>query len=220
MAIPTNRQLWELGTPLDSAWLQFASSDAKRRYSELPTLAKFNEQAKAANIQSASEFVSVFSAGLQQWSQTDKFENELRELLLDDLFNEQLHAYARRVSPSRSPAPVRIAAELFDDPQVDWKREYIVARGCGYAEIRIIDPSRVPDFQRPRTGRKGSAKAIRKAIADLHREGLNLCVIPRKSASVVIRQKLGGNYSDGSGLSDQNLAKYILEICPKRGIDI
>ena len=219
MANPTNRQLWDLGVPLDSAWLEYASADARRRHSELLTLAKFNEHAKAINIQSGLEALNLYSSGLQQWSQRREFENELREWLLEELFNDQLQAYAYRVSPSRSRSTVRIAAELFEhDP--NWQSESLQARGIEYTEIRVVDPSRMVGFQKHRTGRKGSADAIRKAIAVLQSEGVDLCGIDRGSACEAIIRKLGKSHPKGSGLSNQNLAKYILEVCPKRRINI
>src|SRR5690606_37978933 len=112
MANPTNRQLWDMGVPLDRAWLEFASADAKHRYSELPSI--LGEQAKAANIQSGLELVNLVASSLGQWAQRSEFENELREQLLVELFNDELQAYAYRISPSRSRTPVLIEADLFD----------------------------------------------------------------------------------------------------------
>jgi hypothetical protein len=134
------------------------------------------------------------------------------------LFNDQLQAYAYRASPSRSRSPVRIAADLFDLHDPDWESESLSARGIEYAEIRIVDPSRIAAFHRKRTGRKGSAQAIRDAIAALQIDGFDLCGIDRKSACEAIRRKIGNEYNRGSGLSDINLAKYILDVCPKRRI--
>ena len=217
MAILSNRQLWEMGVPLDSAWLEFASDDVKRRHSELPTLAKFNEQAKAANVQSGSEILNLYSSGMQQWQERLQFENELREALLVELFNDQLHAFAYRLAPSRSRSPVRIAAELFDLHDPAWQSESLSARGMEYAEIRIVDPASIAKPLLTRTGRKGSAVAIRNAIAVLQAEGVDLCG-PRKLACDAIRRKIGGSHEKGAGLTDTNLAKYIVEICGKRSI--
>lgn len=217
MANPTNRQLWDLGVPLNRAWLEFASADAKHRYFELPSI--LSEQAKAANIQSGLELANLVASGLGQWAQRSEFERELREQLLVELFNDELQAYACRVSPSRSRAPVRIAADLFDLHDPDWQSETLRARGIEYVEIRIVAPARIAAFQKPRTGRKGSAHAIREAIAALQREGFDLCGIDRKLACDAIRDRIGNSHPKGSGFSNQNLSKYILEKCPKRGID-
>lgn len=170
MAIPSSRQLWEMGVPLDSAWLEFASEDAKRAHAELPTLAKFTEQAKTANVKSGVELLNLYSSGVSQWQHRLQFENELREALLTELFNDQLHAYAYRVAPTRSRSPVRIAAELFDLHDPDWRSESLSVRGIEYVEIRIVDPAHIAARQLPRAGRKGSADAIRKAISDLQSE--------------------------------------------------
>lgn len=217
MANPTNRQLWELAVRLNSAWLEFASADAKRRYSELPSI--LGKQANAANVQSGLGLANLLASSLGQWTQRAELESELREQLLIELFNDELHAYAYRVSPSRSRSPVRIAAELFDVHDPDWQSETLLARGIEYAEIRIVDPIRIAGFQRRRTGRKGSAQAIRDAIAALQSEGFDLCGIPRKVACDAIREKIGNSYAKGSGFSNVNLSKYILEKCQRRGID-
>lgn len=112
MANVSSRQIWENGVPLSDAWLEFADPDAKRSYSQRPTLETFNEQ--ATNIESGGDMLKLVATGMRQWSDNDQFQKELQELLLDELFNDQLHAYGYRIAPSRSRTPVRIAAELFE----------------------------------------------------------------------------------------------------------
>jgi hypothetical protein len=214
MAILSNRQLWEMGERLNDAWLEFASEGAKGRISELPT---FVDAVRATDHKTLAEFAKGISAGVSAKLAREKAEAQLREALLVELFNDELHAYAYRVAPTRSRSPVRIAAELFNLHDPDWQKESLSARGMEYGEIRIVDPARIARSQLPSAGRKGSADAIRKAIADLQREGVDLCG-PRKQACQLVRNKLGYENIKGSGLSDPNLAKYILEICNKRSI--
>ncbi len=214
MAILSNRQLWEMGERLSDAWLEYASEDAKGRFSELPT---FVDVVRVADHKDLGEFAKGISAGWNAKLARDKAEAELREALLTDLFNDQLHAYAYRVAPTRSRSPVRIAADVFHMHDPDWQRESLSARGIEYSEIRIVDPARIATRLLRRAGRKGSADAIRKAIADLQSEGVDLCG-PRKQACELIIKKLGVVNVKGSGLSDGNLAKYILEICSRRSI--
>jgi len=214
MAIPSSRQLWEMGVPLGSAWLEFASVDARRQISELPT---FVGAVGSTTHETAIEFVKALSSGWSAKLARDKAESELRDALLTELFNDQLQAYAFRIAPSRSRSPVRIAADVFDVHDPDWRSESLSARGIDYTEIRIVDPTRIANPPKPHGGRKGSAVAIRKAIAALKSEGFDICG-PRKLACDAIRRKIGGTYAKGSGLSDPNLAKYILEICEKRRI--
>ncbi|MBO9581445.1 MAG: hypothetical protein J7498_11190 [Sphingobium sp.] len=218
MANPTTRQLWNLGIPLDSAWLKFASAEMRRLHSELPTLAKFNREAKA-DLKAGAGLNKLMQSAVSQMHSRVNFEHSLRELLLDQLFNSELSAFGFRTSPSVSRSPVRIEADLFDNHTPDWKRETLNARGREYAEIRIVDLTQIQDFQRPRTGRKGSAAAIRSTIEDLLAEGVPLCGMRRDEACNVIIARLGSNHPDGSGLSLTNLPKYILEYCPKRGLD-
>jgi len=215
MPILSNRQLWEMGVPLNRAWLELASAEAKHRHAALPTFLQFTEQSNPAEIASLPEFIGRWS---REWSKRIVLEKELRDSLVDKLFNDQFQAFGYRISPSRSHAPVRIAPELFDGAKVDFERRLIRARGCDYIEITIVDPTRVFNFRPKRTGRKGSADAIRKAIKALQNERFDLCGIERKIACELIRNKIGPNYPKGSGLSDVNLAKYILEVCPQRRI--
>lgn len=218
MANSGNREIWEKGIPLDEAWLEFADPDAKRRYSERPTLETFSEQAAAANMQSLRDISQLVSAGFQQWSENGRVQEELRELLLDKLFEEQLHAYGYRIAPSRSRTPMRIAAELFESPTLDWKQGEMNARGGTYSEIQIIDPTAITDWRKPRHGPKGSGDVIRKAIIALQGRGIDLSDMPRKSAFDLIRREIGGARPKGSGLSNPNLAKYVNEICGMRRI--
>ncbi len=201
MANPGNREIWENGVALDDAWLEFSDPDDKRRYWERPTLETFNEQVAATNMQSGGDILKMVSTGIQQWSDNGQFQKKMQELLLDELFNGQLHAYGYRITPSRSRTPVRIAAELFECPKVDWKRNLIVSRGGTYAEINVVDPLAIAGWRKPRHGPKGSGDAIRGAIVAIQNRGINLSDMPRKAAFDLIRQEIGGPQSKGSGLS-------------------
>ena len=216
MANPGNREIWENGVPLNDAWLEFADSDAKHRYSELSTLEPLNEQ--AANIRTGADIFTLAGSAMQRWSEHGKFGEELRELLLDELFNDQLHAYGYRTAPSRSRAPVRIAPDLFECSEVDWKQNRMVARGCTYSEIQVVDPAVIAGWRKPRHGPEGSGDAIRTAIDAIRTRRADFCDIPRKSAFDLIRQEIGGTQPNGSGLSNPNLAKYVNAVCGTRRI--
>lgn len=216
MANTSNREIWENGIPLNEAWVEFANPDAKRRYSERPTLETFSEQ--ATYIQSGSDMLKLVSIGVRQWSDNGEFQRQLQALLLDELFNDQLHAYGYRIAPSRSRTPVRIAADLFECADVDWPRSSMTARGCFYSEIQISDPTCVVGWQKPRPGPKGSGDIIRTAIDTIRNRRADFCDIPRKSAFDLIRQEIGEKPIAGAGLSNQNLAKYVTAVCGTRRI--
>ena len=218
MANPSNREFWENGVALNDAWLEFADPDAKRRYLKRPTLETFNEQAAVTNMQSGSDMLKMLSTGIRQWSDNGRFQKELQESLLDKLFNDELHAYGYRIAPSRSRAPVRISAELFEYSDVNWRRATMAARGCTYSEIQIINPMAIAGRHEPRHGPKGSGDVIRAAITTLQNKGADLSVIPRKLAFDLIRKEIGGDHPKGAGLSNTNLAKYIVEMCGTRRI--
>lgn len=212
MANLTNRQLWEMGVPLNSAWLEFASPQDRQRYSKFPTFAEFSERMPAAGLK---EFAAHALSGSRQLLERYELEADLREHLLELLFNDELQALAFRTAPSTSRSPVRIAPDIFETNDPDWPSESLKARGLEYAEIRIVAPDRKGEV---RTGRKGSAMAIRNAIAHLQNSGVDICAVNRKTACQHIRDELKAGNIKGSGLSDQNLSKYILKVCPKRRI--
>ncbi|ROT93297.1 hypothetical protein EB810_14455 [Altererythrobacter sp. FM1] len=218
MAKPTNREIWQKGVSIKSAWLQFACIDDQTRYSELASPAKLKERASNANFETVGDVLKLMSAGFGDWTAQSQFGDELRESLLDELFNDQLAAYGYRIAPSPSREPVRIVAELFDEAEPNWKSGELSARGRTYSEIRIIDLSELQGLEQRRPGPKGSGAVIRAAITALQHKQINLCGVPRKEAIALIRLEIGGNHPKGSGLSDVNLAKYLLEICPKRGL--
>jgi hypothetical protein len=216
MANQGNREIWENGVPLNDAWFEFADPDAKRRYSELSAPEALSEQ--AANMRTGSDISKFIISGMQRWSEHGQFQRELQELLLDELFNDQLHAYGYRIAPSRSRVPVRIAAELFECPDVDWKQDRMIARGCTYSEIQIIDPTAIAGWKKRRHGPKGSGDVIHAAIDAIRTRRTDFCDIPRQAAFDLIRQEIGGAQQKGSGLSDPNLAKYVNKVCGTRRI--
>jgi len=218
MAKPTNREIWQSGVSITDAWLEFASSDDQARYCELASGSTLKQRASETNLETGSDVVKLAMAGLQDWKTLGQLREELQETLLDELFNDQLAAFAYRVSPSRSREPVRIAAELFDDAELDWKNGTISARGCTYSEICVIDLHAMQNWMQSRPGPKGSGDAIRAAIISLQTREVDLCGIPRKEAIELIRAEFGHEHQRGSGLSHVNLAKYLLEFCPKRQI--
>lgn len=216
MANPSNREIWENGVPLNEAWVKFSDADAKRRHSELSALETLNEQ--AANMRTGADISKFIISGMQRWSEYDQLQDEMQEFLLDELFNDQLHAYGYRLAPSRSRTPVRIAAKLFECPDVAWKRNRMETRGGTYSEIQVVDPAAIAGWLAPRHGPKGSGDAIRAAIGAIRTRRADFCEIPRKSAFDLIRQEIGEKPITGSGLSNENLAKYVNAVCGTRRI--
>lgn len=96
MANPGNREMWENGVPLNDAWFEFANPDAKRRYSELSALEALNEQ--AGNMRTGADMSKLAVSAMQKWLEYGKLQSELQELLLDELFNDQLYAYGFRIA--------------------------------------------------------------------------------------------------------------------------
>ena len=137
----------------------------------------------------------------------------MREDLLERLFNSELQAtgYLESARPGR--APVFIDPTHFDNCIPNWKLSTIFADGREWSRVRISGR-----ISREKTVTRGSGPAIRAAISQLLRDGLDLFAMPRKAAAQEVRKKLGVNSSAGNGLSDGNLAKYIFEACGRKAI--
>jgi hypothetical protein len=145
---------------------------------------------------------------------------EMRDDLLDELFNANLAAVGYREKPSVSAAPVAIAAEFFDGADIQWGRDSANGIGKRYNRIRIYDPCALPKAIKPKIGRIGSGDAINSAIDRLISSNPHFCDLLRKTACDQVRENLGIPEILGNGLSDQNLAKYVLRKCSKRRIKI
>ncbi|OYX39680.1 MAG: hypothetical protein B7Y98_04725 [Sphingomonas sp. 32-62-10] len=150
-------------------------------------------------------------------------DNEIRlqDDLLELLFNGQLIAtgFVRSINPR--PKPVIIEPDTFDgDANVDWRNSIISNLGVTYENVRVSDLETVVARPQKRIGRPGSGDAINTAIDALMNSDPEFCTGNRKIASEKIRNYLGNQATDQSGLSDINLAKYIRRKCPKRVITI
>jgi hypothetical protein len=207
------------GIFIGDAWLELAPRHDRACYSELEKAAGVLAAVNAAKPTSPLEMSKAISAALNSRREREALAEELRERLLDRLFNDELHAYGYRVAPSRSHHPTRIAPDLFDDPKLDWGDSHLTARGLTYEGVKVLDPQRISNQAKRRKGRIGSAATIRKAIKQLKDSNVDICVMRRKDACNVVRAQIGEIAEIGLGLTNQNISKYILEFCPKRSLD-
>ncbi len=218
MAKLTNYQLWEMGTPLSDAWLEFASEEDKARHAQSQRLPKSTVKAGENIYFNIFNIIGDISNTISNNSQNNNIRDQMREALLTNLFNSQFTALAFRIAPSVSRAPVRIDPDMFNNNDPDWINETLDARGFRYSEIRIVDPLEIPDATKPHKGRIGSGAIIRRTISDMISEGFDICGIDRQLVCNEIIKRIGTNHPKGSGLTPQNLRRYILEKCPKRNI--
>jgi hypothetical protein len=215
----SNRQLWSAGIFIGYAWLELAADHERACYSELEKRGGILAAVNAAKPITPVELSKVISAAANNDRERRHLAEQLQESLLDRLFNGELHAYGYRIAPSRSGQPTRIAAELFEDPKLDWEESRLAARGLEFEDIKVLDPERMPNNVIRRKGRIGSSATIREAIKRLKNSNVDLCCMPRKEACNAVRREIGKISEIGLGLSNQNISKYILEFCPKRSLD-
>ena len=219
MAKLSNYQLWEMGTRLADAWLEFASEADKTRYAQSKKIPASTVRPDASIIVNIANFLGDMSKIVVNNNHNNEIVADIKESLLERIYNNQLTALGYRIEPSVYRSPVRIDSEKFYNNDPDWDNETLDARGYRYAEIRIVDPSKIPDAVKPRRGRIGSGTIIRRTIAEMISEGFDICNVDRQIAVNEIIRRISNKNPKGSGLSPQNLRKYILEICPKRNIE-
>ena len=210
--------MWESAIPLADAYAHFLRFNVNSQSA--------THRAPVLEIKDGSSTLEIVAAvgkailGIHKAHNEEKLAiSDMREALLDRLFYHELYAYGYRVKPSKSAFPVKIASHFFEYPDIDWDASNAEFEGTRYSQIRIIDPNCEDASIISRKGRIGSGDAINAAIAELMSEGGNrFCEIPRKLACQQIRERLGTHQQNNSGLSDQNLSKYILKHCQTRQI--
>ncbi|WP_174286290.1 hypothetical protein [uncultured Sphingomonas sp.] len=209
-----SRLIWDNGVPLSDAWRHFADpaiiADLEQSPGFIGTIAAEMTDLKAEpNLSSIVEVATKASAAL---SRKHEIESDLKDELLDSLFNGELTATGYREAPSTSPAPVVIAAADFDDAEPNWTASHLSVNGKRYGRVRITDERKPIVSTKPvrPMGRPGSGNAIMAAIDNLIADGTDFQNIPRSIACELIREKLGQPRRTGNGLTDINLAKYLV----------
>lgn len=207
------KELWQLGVPLSRAWLEFAPPALRSEFEKIPEF--LNAISQISEMEIRENPIQRLASVAMDSAARKRLERAMKEEVLTDLFNGQLLATAYRERPSRSQSPVLIDPTKFDNDDPDWQKETLAAHGIRYGRIRICNP----EMQRPvQSQPKGSIKAIDDAIDHLIQVNSDFCELPRKAACQRIRDYLGAKEIAGNGMSDQNLAKFIVLKCGKKRI--
>src|SRR5206468_2224266 len=102
------------------AWLEFASAaEASAFEQKAGFLATFS---KKADANPSIGFMAAAQAGLQAMHDRNNLVIQLRDRVLDRLFNSQLAALGIRQRPTKGHYPVKIDADDFKHGKVNWKR--------------------------------------------------------------------------------------------------
>lgn len=213
MASKKAKLFWEIGVPLNDAWLKFAPSELGEDYDRAPGF--IEALSRISDFEGWVGFMKAFHTASSASIDKQKLEKHLKDELLTDLYNEQLIATGYRISPSRSGAPVQIDPEDFSFHEPNWKLGTFEANGIKYGNLRICDPDAITLPKKPS---RGSGEVINLAISDLIRDNAEFCQMPRKSACQLVRETLGVEHSRGNGLSNTNIEKYIVANCGKKRI--
>jgi hypothetical protein len=217
MQADMRQKVWEMAVPLADAWLNFATPEMRAKFDGIEgPIETFTHTAQSSPD---SGFWNAVSAGFAAKSGRDALIREMREHLLEELFNSEIIAIGFRLYPSKSPRPVAIDANFFEGSKINWSDSTAQWLGKVYINVRAISPHD-PDLFQYEQASKGSVDAIDRAITELRLSNPGFCDLPRKSSCQLVRERIGISAIDGDGLSDQNIAKRVLRQCPKRAIRI
>ncbi|MBK8375526.1 MAG: hypothetical protein IPN50_10580 [Sphingomonadales bacterium] len=217
MAVNRIKRIWENAVPMREAWRTFASPEQQIELANLPLGLKEFE-ARMSDASSFLNMVEAGNAGLIAKRKRLEVIAQLREQLLDELFNSNLSAVGYRLAPSESRGPVQIDPLFFEYPEIDWDGSFAKFNGKAYRSIAIFDPRNLPSADKLKTGRPSSGDAIHAAIQNLIQQNPHFCNQHRAAACQQIRLAIGKPEIAGNGLSDKNLEKYILANCGRRQI--
>lgn len=216
MAVNRIKRIWKNAIPLNVAWQHFARKDLLTKLAAMPEFSDaLKTEAQASGIMDS--IIKISRAHVA--SQARKLViDEMREQLLDELFNSNFSAFGYRLTPSESRGPVQIDPVFFEYPEIDWEGNSAEFNGKSYRAIGIIDPYNLPNPDRLKTGRPSSGDAINAAIKELIQKNPQFCDQHRAAACQQIRNTIGKPEIPGNGLSDKNLEKYIIANCGRRQI--
>lgn len=207
------RQIWDSGIPLANAWLELANDEKRIAHDELPGFAGAltNEPSKPSSWSSLAG--TVLAATTASKKRRDN-EERMKEDFLEALFNNEFIATGYIRSASSRPAPIIISADTFNgDESVDWTSAIISNFGVTYDNVRVTEYRDAVARPAVRMGRPGSGVAINAAIDELMLGDASFCTQDRKIAFDQIRTQLNSTGIKQSGLSDPNLAKYVVRKC-------
>ncbi|MWV28078.1 hypothetical protein [Aurantiacibacter rhizosphaerae] len=210
------REAWEKGTGLGNAWLRFAPENLASEYERAPGF--FESLDLNSKPDSGWEILKSLSDGLSKSQYRTELEKEIKEHLLDELFNDQLIATGYRELPSPGQSPVVINPARFETDDPDWREGTLEAHGFRYGRIRITDPAVMINGLNSKP-KGGSNSAIDNAIAQLLKTNPEFADLPRKTSCDLVRNYLGAAYKPGNGLSDQNISKAIVRLCKRKRIN-
>lgn len=210
-------EIWNQAIELNDAWREFASTRAQKEFANMPT--GFDEMKN--RLGTNPDIPKLFEAGqafLTASAKRSKAIEQLKQLLLDELFNSNLLAVGYRQKPSESRGPVQIDPIFFEYPDIDWEGNCAEFNGKRFRAIRIFNPQILRGYQKLKTGRPSSGPVISAAIGQLVKINPDFCNLPRSIACEEIRKSIGKQSKPGNGLSDKNLEKYIIANCGVRRI--
>ena len=228
MAPNKSRIIWDHGVPLDEAWIHFSSEAERLLLENGPSgLQVANDRISRMALSPPDSLVpfvkgvsEAIQAGFAATRTKQETEDSLKESLLERILNNELVATGYRERPTRSTIPVVIDAEIFESVKPEWEKSWLSEFGLTYNRVRVTNLATIElvPIKTRSVGRPGSGEAIAAAITVLIRNETGFCDLDRKVACEKIRDHLGGTPIRGSGLSNQNLSKYILQACPQKRV--
>lgn len=211
-----------MGVTLSEAWRRFADPSAIAQLDQFPGyLGSLNAKILAAgSTMSPMALIAATHETTIEGSEHRQLEIELKEELLDRLFNGDFAVTAYRELPSTSASPILIAPDDIQFAEPDWEESRLSFHGKTFGRVRVTEksaPTNMPLAKR-QAGRTGLRAAIQGAIDRLAISNPEIETLPRKQGCQLIRIELGVPDQFNKGLSDINLSKYIVRKFPPNKI--
>lgn len=159
------REFWDLGTPLNDAWLNWALPENRERYTENPAQKIIDDPSDQSPGRSLLHLVTSVASALDRPRRQIDLKRIMRLDLVQWLREEEFYALGFPVRPNPSRTPRYIPCEFWINAEVNWEKEIAEDTDIGFKRIRVVDPLEFPEFElKPKIGRKSHKTLIYQAI--------------------------------------------------------
>jgi hypothetical protein len=218
------REIWDLATPLNDAWLRFSDSKLRGQYEEpFGTDGVGPIDFEKGFWDTAQAVIGHLSKAVTAPQVRENIIQEMRKSLLEKLSKDSLIGMAFPIWPSEARIPRPIHAPFWINSDIDWEAGMASDASSKFHKIRIINPADFPAINfKPAIGRTTHRDLIYAATAE--------CVardpdFPEKTnqrkvdiVRLQIRTIQPGLDPSGKGLGEAAVRKHITKYLKDRGL--
>ncbi|GHF16574.1 hypothetical protein GCM10017044_08600 [Kordiimonas sediminis] len=204
------RKIWEKGTDLNKAWLEYATENERQKYLELN-----NHKMEFGN--DIGRNIQLVGNLLNRPNQIENLKDELRNSLIQKLKKGDLLAFGYSIYPTLAGVASRIENEFWMLATCKWENDEAHSRFKAYHRIKIINPDLFPDLDLiPEIGRPSKAAIREKAILRCIDKIPEFELLTHKEKAELIRAEIKEENPDidpyGPGYGDDVIKKQVNKI--------